>query len=252
LPRQRLSPLRRRVRRTTCAQFFLGGAVGGLHEAIQFWNNTFEKDDYVYNILKHGVKIPVKMTAAEAATHYRERNNKSAREEMTYVRAEVARLVKDSQVVKMKIAPICTNPLSVAHKINADGSTKKRLCIDLSRWVNKFVVPDKYKMAQFEDALAQSTPGDYQSVYNISKAYHYIRLHPDSYELVGFCVEDADGKEHFYHFVVVVFGLGPAGQALGRNMRPILKYLMFMGVRNTVYVNNGRNMAASKKKADSD
>jgi hypothetical protein len=40
--------------------------------------------------LQHGFKIPVKMTAAEAATHYRERNNKSAREEMTYVRAEVA------------------------------------------------------------------------------------------------------------------------------------------------------------------
>jgi hypothetical protein len=162
--------------------------VGGLHKAIEFWKNTFEKDDYVYNILQHGFKIPLKMTAAEATTHYRERNNKSAREEMTYVRAEVARLVKDGQVVETKVAPIYTNPLSVAHKINADGSTKKRLCIDLLRWVNKFFVPDKYKMEQFQDALAQSTPGDYQSVYDISKAYHHIRLHPDSYELVGFCL----------------------------------------------------------------
>jgi hypothetical protein len=161
-------------------------------------------------------------------------------------------LVKDGQVVETKVAPICTNPLSVTHKINTDGSTKKRLCIDLSRWVNKFVVPDKYKMAQFQDDLAQSTPGDCQSVCDISKAYHHIRLHPDLYELVGFCVEDADGKERFYHFVKIVFGLGQAGQALGRVMRPILKYLEFMGVKNTVYVDDGRNVAASKKKADSD
>jgi hypothetical protein len=78
-------------------------------------------------------------------------------------------------------------------------------------------------MAQFQEALAQLTQNDYQSVYDISKAYHYIRLHPDSYELVGFCMTDAAGKEHFYHFVVVVFGLKPAGQALGRVMRLILR-----------------------------
>jgi hypothetical protein len=65
---------------------------------------------------------------------------------------------------------------------------------------NKFVIPDKYKMSRFQDALSQSSPGDFQSVYDISKAYHHIRLHPDSYSnsLVGFCVEDEDGKERFY------------------------------------------------------
>jgi hypothetical protein len=96
-----------------------------LHEAIQFWKNTFERDDYVYNILQHGFKIPVKMTPAEAATRYRERNNKSAREEMTYVRAEVDWLIKDGQVVETKVVPICMNPLSMAHEINANGSTTR-------------------------------------------------------------------------------------------------------------------------------
>jgi hypothetical protein len=50
----------------------------------------------------------------------------------------------------------CTNPLSKAFKVNTDGSIKKRLVIDLSRWVNGFITPDKFHMTRFQDALAQS------------------------------------------------------------------------------------------------
>jgi hypothetical protein len=188
---------------------FLGRAVGSVHEptSVEFWKDTFEKDIYVENILRVGYKIPVKMSTEEATKTYREKNNKSARDEMPYVRSEVKRLVESGQVIQVESAPRCTNPLSVAFKINSDGSIKKRLVIDLSRWVNGFIVPDRFKMARFQDALSQAAPGDFQSVYDISKAYHHLRLHPDSYELVGFCVVDDEGKERFYHYVVVVFGL---------------------------------------------
>jgi hypothetical protein len=179
------------------------------------------------------------MTDIERRTRYREKNNQSARNEMPYVRAEVARLLAAGQIVEVTTASLCTNPLSVAYKVNMDGSIKKRLVIDLSRWVNGFVCLDSFKMAQFQDALAQSSKGDYQSVFDISKAYHHLRLHPSSYELVGFCVQDVDGKERFYHYVVVVFSLGPAGQALGRVMRPIMVYLAKCSIPNIMYVDNG-------------
>jgi hypothetical protein len=65
-------------------------------------------------------------------------------------------------------------------------------------------------------------------------------------------VEDEEGREHYYHFVVVVFGLGPAGQALSRVMRPILRYLADHGVRNMVYVDDGHVVASTKLKADKD
>jgi hypothetical protein len=108
-------------------------------------------------------------------------------------------------------------------------------------------------MARFQDALAQSSKGDYQSVFNVSKAYHHLRLDPESYDLVGLCVPDEDGKgERYYHYVVVVFGLGPAGQGLGRVMRPLLAYLSLRGIRNMMYVNDGRTSAATLKRADND
>jgi hypothetical protein len=145
----------------------------------------------------------------------------------------------------------CVNPLNVAFKVNAEGSIKRRLVIDLSRWVNKFIFQDRYKMAQFKDALSQSSKGDYQSVFDISKAYHHLRLAPELYELVGFCVMDKEGKEGYYQYVVVVFGLGPAGQALGRVMRPILTYLYLLGIRIMMYVDDGKTAAGSKQQADS-
>jgi hypothetical protein len=63
----------------------------------------------------------------------------------------------------------------VAYKINADGTHKARLVTDLSRLVNKFVIPDRYRMARLQDALAQSSKSDYQKVFDITKAYHHMR-----------------------------------------------------------------------------
>jgi hypothetical protein len=231
---------------------FLGKAVGSVHENLKYWESTFEKDNYVLSILKHGYKIPVKMTDVDKGTRYRERNNQSANDNMDFVRAKVDRLLKDGQIIKSERPVRCTNPLTVASKVNADRSIKKRLVIDLSRWVNGFIKPDHFKMARFQDALDQLAKGDYQSVFDISKAYHHLRLHPESYELVGFCVTNKSGKEHFYHYVVVVFGLGPAGQALGRVMWPLLAYLASKGIRNMMYVDEGRTAASTKAKADSD
>jgi hypothetical protein len=72
---------------------FLGKAVGSIHQSLKYWKETFGEDVYVEQILRHGYKILVKMSGAEAKTVYREKNNKSARNEMAYVREEVARLV---------------------------------------------------------------------------------------------------------------------------------------------------------------
>jgi hypothetical protein len=62
-------------------------------------------DSYVEAILKEGYRIPVKMTTAERSTRYRERNNQSARDNMDFVRKEVARLLADGQIVETFCRP---------------------------------------------------------------------------------------------------------------------------------------------------
>jgi hypothetical protein len=71
------------------ASGFLGKAVGTVHKNLEYWEQTFEADPYVSSILKNGYKIPVKMSATQRITRYREKN------EMDFVRSEVARLLKD-------------------------------------------------------------------------------------------------------------------------------------------------------------
>jgi hypothetical protein len=85
---------------------FLGKVVVSVHDNLKYWEDTFEVDPYVKTILKEGCRIPVKMTAAQRNTAYRERNNQSAQNEMEFVRTEVARLLEDGQIVKCKSPPL--------------------------------------------------------------------------------------------------------------------------------------------------
>jgi hypothetical protein len=104
---------------------FLGKAFGLVHESLKYWKDTFKEDSYVMSILENGYKIPVNMSDTESRTRYREKNNQSALNEMPYIRAEVARLLAAGQIVEVETARLCKNPLSVAFKVNMDGSIKK-------------------------------------------------------------------------------------------------------------------------------
>jgi hypothetical protein len=116
---------------------FLGRAVGSVHKKAAFWRAKLEADPYVMSIVEDGYRIPVYPGTEKIS--YRERNNQSARNEVTFVRTEVARLLEAGLVVCCESAPLCTNPLSVAYKALPGGGFKKRLVIDLSRHVNKLM-----------------------------------------------------------------------------------------------------------------
>jgi hypothetical protein len=53
--------------------------------------------------------------------------------------------------------------------------------------------------------------------------------------------------EEFFFFVVLVFGLSPAGQVLGRILKPLLSFLAQEGVRLLVYIDDGRGAASTKE-----
>jgi hypothetical protein len=107
------------------------------------------------------------------------------------------RLEAAGLVVPCASKPLCCNPLSVAFKIKPDWSYKKRLVIDLSRHVNRLCTDSKYRMCTLGDVLAQTVKGDFQYVFDLESAYHHLRIHPESYKFLGFCVT-IDGCEVFF------------------------------------------------------
>jgi hypothetical protein len=143
---------------------WLGQAVGHVHERRAFWNNL--GDAYASNLLNKGYKIP-QVGAPDVS--YREANNRSALNEMPWVRGKVARLLEAGCIVQVPQQPRCTNPLTVAYNQKLDGTIKKPLCIDLSRHVNVYVPPDAYKMVTLKEVFEMTMPGTYMSTFDVEK-----------------------------------------------------------------------------------
>jgi excinuclease UvrABC helicase subunit UvrB len=155
-------------------------------------------------ILDYGFKVPDDWDKIPES--YEEADNKSARENYNFVQEEVVRLVDSGQVVECVAKPRCCNPLLVAIKYLEDGSLKKRLVLDLSRCMNLAMEDDRYRMTTLQDAINSTRKGDFQVVFDLKSAFHHVRLHVDSYELMGFKVVDKGGITRYYYYVVLVFG----------------------------------------------
>jgi hypothetical protein len=159
---------------------------------------------------------------------------------MAFVRTELKKLVESGRVLKVEEQPFCCNPMTVASKILPDGSTKLRLVIDLSRHVNPGIQETKFRMPTMQDVVEDTFEGEWMAVFDLEAAYHNVRLHPDSYCLVGFMIPSEDGEECFYVYVVLPFGLASAALVLYRVTKPVIQFLRLHGVRILLYVDDGR------------
>jgi hypothetical protein len=201
-----------------------GRPVGHIHKRVDFWVEHFHPDPYVRGILDQGFKVLVDWDKIPES--HEEADNKSAREHYNFVLEEVARLLNFGQVVEWDAKPRCCNPLTVAVKRLDDGSLKKRLALDLSRCVNLAVEDDRYRMTTLQDAINSTRKGNFQVVFDLKSAFHQVRLHAGSYELMGFKVVDIGGIARYYCYVVLVFGFKIAAQVLGRVLKPVMSFLI--------------------------
>jgi hypothetical protein len=123
---------------------------------------------------------------------------------------------------------------------------KKCLVLDLSRCVNLAVKDDSYRMTTLQDAIDSTRKGDFQVVFDLKSAFHHVRLHACSYELMGFKVIDERGIIKYYCYVVLVFGFKVAAQILGRVLKPVMSFLIQNGILVTLYIDDGLLVGPSK------
>ena len=104
----------------------------------------------------------------ENPQEYEEKNNGSYREEKSWANEAVSKLVRAKLVREAdRRSLVCVNPLTVA--VNARG--KRRLCIDLSRCVNKVIKAPKFKIESTIAALQVIEKGDYCFSFDLKSAY---------------------------------------------------------------------------------
>ena len=170
---------------------------------------------------------------------YKERNNKSAGLEGPYVIESVASLWSCGVVKKLHCKPHCVNPLTEAARM-LEGQVKKRLCTNLSRHVNLLLKQEAMTMITLEKSLELIMPGDWMATYDLTSAFHHIPIHPDFHMYLGFSIETEKVEMEYYAYTYMLFRLATGTQCLGRVTRAITRYKAAQGIKNCLYINDGR------------
>ena len=110
---------------------------------MRFASEIVGMSDYWLEMLKHGEKLDFISQPGK----YREPNNKSATENIAFVRDQVAVWEAAGYIQEVVQPPWCTSPLSVVHKYDPVADVfKERLVLDLSRHVNNHIAEKTGKL----------------------------------------------------------------------------------------------------------
>ena len=130
--------------------------------------------------------------------------------------------------------------------MNAIG--KKRLCIDLSRYVNEFTTTTKLRIKSTVQFLQVVKEGAYMYAFDLKSAYHQIEMFREHWRFLGLSV-NMEGVKKFFVFTCLPFGLNDAARALTKLMRFPLQRCREWGARAFIHLADGIGAVTGKKEA---
>ena len=102
------------------------------------------------------------------------------------------------------------------------------------------------KLSTLQKSFQLLERGDFQATYDLSSAYHHVKIHPDHRKYLGFAVPGPNGEEEFYQFECMPFGLASATKYLARLTKPICALLAREGIRHSLFIDDGKINAPRK------
>ena len=199
-----------------------------LKSALPYWRDTIKAPPSVLSIVQDGIKLnfirePPKLFS---------KNNKSAYANADFVTAAVEELLSYDLILEVSDKPHVVSPLSVA--LNGD---KKRLILDLSI-LNEFIHLEKIKLEDQQDFFEVAKFCNYVATYDIKSCYHQIMVNKDFVKYLGF-KWFLNGKERYFIFLVVPFGLSCAPRICKKLFRPLVTRWRFLSIANILYYDDG-------------
>ena len=139
-------------------------------------------------------------TTAAFAPAARFRHNRSARmkENKAFLDEDIRMLEKSKAIRRVKRRPKICNPLQVTHP----EGRRKRLIMDASRGINKYVKERKVKLDHLQKVLPQISSDVWFSTLDLSRGYYHLRVNEEQKELLGFELEFQDGEYAFFEWEV--------------------------------------------------
>ena len=189
------------------------------------------------------IKEGFKLNVHHMPEAYEEGNNKSFEKDQEFAVEAVKKLVKLEILKEVKRSEVsCVNPLTVA--INGVG--KKRLYIDLSRYVNEFTTAAKFKIESTVQFLQVVKVGDWLFAFDLKSAYHQIEMFKEHWKFLGLALE-IDGVKKFFVFTCLPFRLNDAAQALTKLLRFPLQRWREWGAKAFIHLDDGIGAMSGEK-----
>ena len=210
--------------------------VKGSLKAHSLWWHEHVSNPYVLDIIDDGYKLPfLSVPKVE-----RLKNNKTARDNVTFVSDEIERLLEAGILIKCITAPTVVNALTVAH--NASG--KKRLVLDL-RGVNPLLHVPKYKFEDLKVASQYFSKECYMCSFDLKSGYSHIDINIAYQQYLGF-----EWDEKFYTYTTLPFGCSSAGLVFSKVVKELVKIWRSQSIPIITYLDDGILIADSFSEAE--
>lgn len=184
---------------------------------------------YIMRVTSEGYTVPFRDLPPSKVM----KNNKSARDNISFVKTEVANLLKKGCILEVRDQPYVVNPLTVAY-----GKTgKPRLVLDC-RHIYQYLIQFKFKYEDVHTAKVMFDVGSFLFSFDLKGAYHHIEILPEYRKYLGFSVSDGSITK-YYVFCVLPFGLATAGYIFSKVLRVLVKYWRGQGHKVIMYLDDG-------------
>jgi hypothetical protein len=190
--------------------------VGNLRACLETWKANTD-DNFVLEVLQHGLKLPFLGGVAPRAP-YRNPRNFVDEQDMQWVRQAVADLVDVGAVRSWATArgeleamgysardePFFVMPIGALEKSNSTPTDRRLRLIHDCREINSHLDLSNlgFELEQLVDFAKCLKRGDRLISTDLSSAYHHVGIHPAHWKYLGF---QLDGVQYVY--CVLPFGL---------------------------------------------
>ena len=202
---------------------------GRLKDKLCFWKEVLHAPDPIIDCISEGYKLPL----LSSPPTFFSKNQSSACQNADFVSSAITELLQNRCVQKIAYKPHICSPLSVV----SNNAGKLRLVLNL-RYLNQFLLKEKFKYEDLRVAMLMFQPGDYMFTFDLKSGYHHVDIHREHWKYLGFAWGEGPTLQ-CYVFCVLPFGLATACYLFTKLLRPLVKYWRSQGLRIVVYLDDG-------------
>ncbi len=211
-------------------------------DSIRFMREVIGAGKWQIEVLSNSLSLDLK----EVPRKYKEQNNMSAVKNMSGLKEKVKEWEEEGYIERLSEPAWCCNPMSVAAKYDpVKDETKLRPCIDLSRHVNKCTRVSHAKLDDLTVAQDLIIKDDFVASFDLANQFFHVKLHEADKKFLAFELPGMNGEQEYYWFTVMA---SPAVEVITRLLRSLKVYLHQLGIKLSLYVDDGKVSAGTKEK----